>query len=89
MPKYVIETGFQWNGKFSLHWSTRCCDKEMMRAKDLMKLILRFEIVLKCWNYASSTGSVVSGLVRNNRMSSVNAAYLYILAAWTPCMFVF
>lgn len=41
MPRYVIVSDFQWNGKLSLHWSTKCGGKDILRAKDLEKFILR------------------------------------------------
>lgn len=79
MPKYVIESLFQWNRKLSLHWVTRFCGREILRANDLEKLILRLDNYWKCWNSDKSIGIVVRGSVSNNNISYAKAAYLYYL----------
>lgn len=61
IPRYISESCFQWNGKFSLHWSTKHCGREMLSAKDLEKLILRLEIIWKCLKSDSKTFRVVIG----------------------------
>lgn len=79
IPRYVIESDFKWNGKLSLHWVTRSWGRDVLRVKDLEKLIFRLDKGWKHWNSNRSMGNVVKGSVRNSSMLSAKAAYLYSL----------
>lgn len=61
--------------------------REIFRAVDFEKLICRFERVLKVRKSLSKFGMEVRGSVRNRRMSSANAANLYVRCLiWIPLM---
>lgn len=57
--------------------------REILGAVDFEKLIFKLNIFWKSDKDASRLGSVVSGPVKNNKMSFANAAVLYVLYAFS------
>lgn len=74
----MIESEHHLKGKLDWHWVIVSFFKEIFRASDLLKFIVRLDTFLKVLKSFSIFGIEIRGSVRNKRISSAKAANLYV-----------